>query len=380
MTVAVKKNIVLASGGTGGHIFPARALAEELTARGFAVTLITDGRGEKFEQLFPGVSILQVKAGSPSVRGIVGKIKAVASLIIGFFQARRALRRLKPAVVVGFGGYPSMPPAAAAASLGIPLLLHEQNAVLGRVNKLLANHARIIATSFDHTESPDNEIANKMIYTGNPVRRAILPLFGRHYESLTPEGEIKLLVLGGSQGATILSKVVPTALAALPEDLKSRLHVTQQCRAEDLEAVRTVYSGANIDANLSTFFDNVAELLGECHLAITRSGASTLSELTVAGRPSLLVPYKHAMDDHQRKNGENAVARGAARLILQDNFTVEEATRQLTYLLRHPDCLSVMASAASSLGEIHAAEKLADLVEECKPANSDSKNSGKAAA
>ncbi|MAZ04298.1 MAG: undecaprenyldiphospho-muramoylpentapeptide beta-N-acetylglucosaminyltransferase [Sneathiella sp.] len=373
-------SIVLASGGTGGHIFPARALAEELTARGFAVTLITDGRGEKFEQLFPGVNILQVRAGSPSARGIVGKIKAIVSLIIGFFQARRALRRLKPAVVVGFGGYPSMPPAAAAASLGIPLLLHEQNAVLGRVNKLLASRAHIIATSFDHTESPDNEIANKMIYTGNPVRRAILPLFGRRYESPAPEGEIKLLVLGGSQGATILSEVVPAALAALPDDLKSRLHVTQQCRAEDLEAVRGLYGDAHIDANLSTFFDNVAELLGECHLAITRSGASTLSELTVAGRPSLLVPYKHAMDDHQRKNGENAVARGAARLILQDNFTVEEACRELTYLLRHPDCLSVMATASSSLGEIHAAEKLADLVEKCKPANSDNKNSGKAAA
>ncbi|MDF2367770.1 undecaprenyldiphospho-muramoylpentapeptide beta-N-acetylglucosaminyltransferase [Sneathiella sp.] len=375
-----KQQIILASGGTGGHIFPARALAEELTARGFEVTLITDMRGEKYDELFPGVSILQVKSGSPSIGGLIGKIKAVAALLVGFLQSRKILRRLRPLAVVGFGGYPSMPPAAAAASLGVPLVLHEQNAVLGRVNKLLAGYAKIIATSFDNTESPDNETANKMIYTGNPVRRAILPLFGKGYISPVANGSINLLILGGSQGATILSEVVPAALAALPDDLKSRLHVTQQCRTEDIDKVRVHYQKSGIEANLASFFDNVAELLEGCHLAITRSGASTLSELTVAGRPSLLVPYKHAMDDHQRKNGENAVARGAARLVLQDNFTVEEVCRQLTDLLRHPDCLSVMANAATSLGEIHAAEKLADLVERFKSVNSDNKNSGKAAA
>lgn len=376
----LSKQIVLASGGTGGHIFPARALAEELTARGFEVTLITDMRGEKYDELFPGVTILQVKSGSPSIGGLIGKVKAVGALILGFLQARKILRRIRPLAVVGFGGYPSMPPAAAAASLGIPLILHEQNAVLGRVNKLLAGYAKIIATSFDHTESPDNDTANKMIYTGNPVRRAILPLFGRGYTSPAPDGAINLLVLGGSQGATILSEVVPLALLTLPDDLKVRIHVTQQCRAEDIEKVRALYKKNGIEANLGSFFDNVAELLEACHLAITRSGASTLSELTVAGRPSLLVPYKHAMDDHQRKNGENAVARGAARLVLQDNFTVEEVSRQLTDLLRHPDCLSVMANAATSLGEIHAAEKLADLVERFKPANSDNEKNGKAAA
>lgn len=315
---AATRQIVLASGGTGGHIFPARALAEELTVRGFEVTLITDMRGEKYDDLFPGVTILQVKSGSPSLGGLIGKVKAVGALIIGFLQSRKILRRIKPLAVVGFGGYPSMPPAAAAASLGIPLVLHEQNAVLGRVNKLLAGYAKVIATSFDNTESPDNETANKMIYTGNPVRRAMLPLFGKGYRSPASSEPINLLVLGGSQGATILSDVVPVALAALPDDLKSRLHVTQQCRAEDIEKVRALYRKSGIEANLARFFDNVAELLAECHLAITRSGASTLSELTVAGRPSLLVPYKHAMDDHQRRNADNAVARGASRLVLQE--------------------------------------------------------------
>ncbi|WP_373089482.1 undecaprenyldiphospho-muramoylpentapeptide beta-N-acetylglucosaminyltransferase [Sneathiella sp.] len=376
----VEKNIVLASGGTGGHIFPARALAEELNTRGYAVTLMTDRRGQKYDDLFPGTQIIVVRSGSPSLGGIAGKGKAILALVIGFFQARKALRRIRPVAVIGFGGYPSMPPAAAAASLRIPLILHEQNAVLGRVNKLLAGFAKIIATSFDHTESPDAEVADKMIYTGNPVRNAILALFGAAYQGPAADGPIKLLILGGSQGATILSDIVPAALVALPDDLKSRLKVTQQCRAEDIDAVRAVYADASIDAELASFFNNVADLLKECHLAITRSGASTLAELTVAGRPSLLVPYKHAMDDHQRKNGENAVARGAARLILQDNFSVEEVSRQLTYLLRKPDCLAVMAAAAASLGEVHAAEKLADLVTQFVPANNDDDTKRRAAA
>ncbi len=378
--MTAQRNIILASGGTGGHIFPARALAEELISRGFSVTLMTDMRGEKYEELFPGVSIVQVKAGSPSVRGLAAKVRAIGSLLVGFLQSRRILRRLKPIAMVSFGGYPSMPPAAAAASLGIPLLLHEQNAVLGRVNKLLAGRARYIATSFDNTESPDEDITDKMIHTGNPVRRAILALFGKGYRAPEAGGPINLLILGGSQGATILSEIVPAALAQLPEDLKSRLQVTQQCRVEDIERVRALYQESGIDASLAQFFPNVAELLERCHLAITRSGASTLSELSVAGRPSLLVPYKFAMDDHQRKNGEKAVARGAARLGLQDDFTVEEATRQIADLLRRPDCLSVMATAAAALGEIHAAEKLADLVERFTPANIETKKTGKAAA
>jgi len=374
------KNIVLASGGTGGHIFPARALAEELNSRGFNVILMTDGRGEKYDDLFPNTEIRVVKAASPAIGGIFDKIGAVFSIAIGFLQSRRILKRLKPVAVIGFGGYPSMPPAAAAASLHIPLVLHEQNAVLGRVNKLLSGYAKIIATSFDNTESPDDDATAKMMYTGNPVRRAILPLYRKGYEGPGVTGPINILVLGGSQGAKVLSDVVPAALSALPDDLKARLHVTQQCRNEDLQSARDTYDQSNIDADLAAFFEDVADLLDACHLAITRSGASTLSEVTVAGRPALLVPYKHAMDDHQRKNGENAVARGAARLILQDDFVAPEVTRQLVFLLRHPDCLSVMAGAASSLGEIHAAEKLADLVSRFVPANSDNNKNGKAAA
>jgi len=374
------RHIILASGGTGGHIFPARALGEELLARGYVVTLMTDMRGEKYEELFPGVRVLRVASGSPSIRGLLGKVKAAGALLGGFVQSRRLLRRLKPSAVVSFGGYPSMPPAAAAANLGIPLLLHEQNAVLGRVNRLLANRARFIATSFENTESGDGKTIAKMIHTGNPVRRAILALAGKGYSAPRDDGPLNLLILGGSQGATILSDVVPGALAALPESLRARLQVTQQCRPEDLERVAGLYRESAIAATLASFFDNVPELLANCHLAITRSGASTLAELGVAGRPALLVPFKHAMDDHQRKNAEEAVSAGAARLVLQDDFTVEEASRQIADLLSHPDHLAAMAAAMASLGETHAAKKLADLLECTIAADTEIKKTGKAAA
>lgn len=378
MTTA--RHVILASGGTGGHIFPARALAEELLRRHYVVTLMTDMRGVRYEEMFPGVRVIRVASGSPSVRGLAGKIKAGFALLKGILQSRRILRELKPAVVVSFGGYPSMPPAAAAAQLGIPLLLHEQNAVLGRVNRLLARRARFIATSFDHTESPDVSIAAKMIHTGNPVRGTILTLAGQGYRAPEADGPLNVLVLGGSQGAAVLSEIVPAALAALPDALRTRLQVVQQCRGEDLEKVSARYEMSGIPASLATFFDNVPELLRDCHLAITRSGASTLAELAIAGRPALLVPFKHAMDDHQRKNAKEAVEAGAARMVLQDDFTVDEASRQIADLLRHPERLAAMAAAMAALAEEKAADKLADLLECCIPANNDIKKTGKAAA
>ena len=360
---ASARHIVLASGGTGGHIFPARALCEELTNRGLQVSLMTDQRGEAYEKLFPGADIIPVTSASPSVGGLVGKAAAAVKLLAGTVQSILILRRLKPTAVVGFGGYPSMPPAAAAAFLKIPLILHEQNAVLGRVNKLLSGMATRIATSFHHTESAEEEVIRKMNFTGNPVRREILELHGRSYQSPEQENDIRLLVLGGSQGATVLSDVVPAAILALPEALQSRLHIVQQCRSEDLERVEKAYAASRVKTTLASFFTNVPELLSGCHLAITRSGASTIAELTVSGRPAILVPYKFAMDNHQQKNAENEVSKGAARLILQDDFTAETLSRHLMELLGSPDKLSCMARASAQLGEIHAAEKLADMVE-----------------
>ncbi|MEP3246838.1 MAG: undecaprenyldiphospho-muramoylpentapeptide beta-N-acetylglucosaminyltransferase [Sneathiella sp.] len=360
------QHIVLASGGTGGHIFPARALAEELISRGIRVTLMTDQRGGRYEELFPGVDVLSVRSASPSVGGLLAKVKAGLKLCVGTVQSLIILRKLRPSAVVGFGGYPSMPPAAAAALLRIPLILHEQNAVLGRVNRLLAGMAAKIATSFLHTESADRAVIGKMSFTGNPVRQEILDLYGAAYHEPKQDQEIRLLVLGGSQGATVLSDVVPAAVTALPEMLQKRLVIIQQCRSEDLERVTQAYEQSPVKTVLSAFFENIPELLANCHLAITRSGASTIAELTVSGRPAILVPYKFAMDNHQLKNAENEVAKGAARLILQDQFTPESLSAHLAELLRHPDKLTCMARASAQLGEVGAAKKLADMVEMTK--------------
>ncbi len=370
----LQKHIVLASGGTGGHIFPARALAEELVSRGVIVTLMTDVRGEKYEKLFPGVSIVSVRSGSPSIGGLFGKIKAGVNIVLGTLQAAIKLRKIKPVAVVGFGGYPSMPPCTAASLIGIPLILHEQNAVLGRVNKLLSSQAKGIATSFHYTESPDTAVAKKMMYTGNPVRSEILELHGCGYDAPEKDSKISLLILGGSQGATVLSEVIPQAIGKLPAELQKRLQVTQQCRPEDIVDVKATYASSEADTELATFFGNIPDLLKNCHLAITRSGASTIAELAVSGRPAILVPYKFAMDNHQLKNAENEVARGAAELVLQDDFTVETLVPMLTNLLTHPDKLSVMARSAAQLGETEAARKLADLVD--KLAKSEQSNPG----
>ncbi len=357
------KHIVLASGGTGGHVFPARALAGELQNRGYHVTLMTDERGEKYDKLFPGATIKQVKAGSPSLGGLLGKFTSVFKLGMGLIQSFFYLRKLKPIAVVGFGGYPSLPPAFAATFLGIPLVLHEQNAVLGRVNRLLARRATVIATSFAYTDTSERSDQEKLSFTGNPVRSEIQQLFGSAYNCISNDMPINILITGGSQGATVLSDVVPAAVAKLDEALQARLQIIQQCRAEDIERVRSVYDGTKAAATLATFFNNMPELLQNCHLAIVRSGASTMAELAVAGRPAILVPYKFAMDNHQFKNAKSAVDLGAAILISQDEFTPEALAAKLTVLLEHPEKLKTMARATANSAEVNAAAKLADLVE-----------------
>jgi len=362
MADRLNKHIVLASGGTGGHVFPARALAAELQGRGYKVTLMTDARGEVYEKLFPGVEIVQIRAGSPSVGGLIGKVKAAVNLLFGIVQSVLYLRKVKPVAVVGFGGYPSMPPATAASLLGIPLVLHEQNAILGRVNKLLAGRATMIATSFIHIDTEDVSVAKKMRFTGNPVRQEIMALFGQEYKCAGDKDEFNLLVIGGSQGATILSDVVPAAVQGLPEEIQKRLKITQQCRKEDLAQVDALYKTTEVDVTLATFFENMPNLLGSCHLAIVRSGASTMAELAVAGCPAILVPYKYAMDNHQFKNAKTAVDRGAATLMVQDNFNAKSLGETLVLLITHPEKLKTMAKASAHCAEIGAAGKLADLV------------------
>ncbi|WP_025898444.1 undecaprenyldiphospho-muramoylpentapeptide beta-N-acetylglucosaminyltransferase [Sneathiella glossodoripedis] len=356
-------HIVLASGGTGGHIFPARALAGELRERGYQVTLMTDERGERYEEMFPGATIKQIKAGSPSLGGLPGKVTSVFKLGVGLLQSIMYLRQIKPDAVVGFGGYPSLPPTFAASLLKIPLLLHEQNAILGRVNRLLARRANCIATSFAYTDTDERNLQAKMSFTGNPVRREIQELHGTPYRCVGNEEPVNLLITGGSQGAKILSDVVPVAVSLLDKDLQARLHITQQCRAEDIDQVRSLYANTASIVVLDTFFSNMPELLANCHLAIGRSGASTMAELAAAGRPAILVPYKFAMDDHQTKNARCSVDLGAAVLIAQDDFTPELLSSKLKTLLECPDKLKTMALATANSAEIGAAAKLADLVE-----------------
>jgi len=363
-TAADRRPIVLAAGGTGGHIFPAEALARELIARGRTVVLVTDRRGKAFGDRLPDVATHRIRAGRFDTGGVLGKVAGVADLVLGTFQARRLLKSLAPAAVVGFGGYPSVPTVLAAARLRLPTAIHEQNAVLGRANRLLAPRAGRIATGFATVAMVRDADRARLVHTGNPVRPAVAAL--RDREPYAPpaaeHGPFEILVLGGSQGARIFSEVVPAALAGLPGELRVRLNVSQQARPEDLERVRSAYAESGIVADLASFFDDVPARLARAHLVIARSGASTLTELVVAGRPAILVPYPHAADDHQSANARVLGEAGAAWVVPQPTLSPESLMQHLTALASAPDALARAAAAARGLGQPDAAGRLADLV------------------
>jgi UDP-N-acetylglucosamine--N-acetylmuramyl-(pentapeptide) pyrophosphoryl-undecaprenol N-acetylglucosamine transferase len=348
---------VLAAGGTGGHMFPAEALARELLERGRDVALVTDRRGQAFGDRMPGVALHRIRAGRFDA-GLVPKLVGVAELALGAIAARGLLRRLAPAAVVGFGGYPSVPTMLAAAALGLPTVLHEQNAILGRANRLLAPRVHRIATSFAEVGSVRSADRGRVVFTGNPVRPAVTAAPYRP----PAEGPIHLLVLGGSQGARIFSEIVPAALALLPAALKERVAVAQQARPEDLEAARQAYESGGVAAEVARFFDDVPARLARAHLVVARSGASTVAELTVVGRPAILVPYPHAADDHQTANARALAEAGAAWLMPQPELTAAALSSRIAALLRAPTALVAAARAAASLGRPDAAAHLADLV------------------
>ena len=304
--------IVLAAGGTGGHVFPAQAVAEELLARGRALALVTDRRGAGYGGALGRVDTYQVHAGTISGRPVVGKMVGLANAAMGFWEARRLLQRLRPAAVVGFGGYPSLPTLLAATRAGVASIIHEQNSVLGRVNRLLAPRVSLIATSYTRTAGLSGAPPARVAVTGNPVRREIRALREQPYAAPMAGGPFNVFVTGGSQGASILGQVVPAALAALPEGLRRAIVLTQQCRKDDIDLVRALYAAAAIEAELGTFFEDLPERLGRAHLVIARSGASTVSELAVAGRPAVLIPYRHAVDAHQSSNARALSEAGGA--------------------------------------------------------------------
>ncbi len=349
--------IVLAAGGTGGHMFPAEALASELLARGHAVALVTDRRGGGFGERLPAVDTHRIAAGGLAGTGIVGRAQGVVQLGFGFFQSRTLLGRLKPSVAVGFGGYASVPTVLAASFAGSPTVLHEQNAVLGRANKLLAKRATRIATSFPAVVGVGSDRA---VVTGNPVRPGIAALADATYPTITDE--LRILVVGGSQGARVFSRLIPEAIALLPVDLQRRLTIAQQARAEDLEAAQVNYTRASAKVELAPFFGDMPDRLRVAHLVISRSGASTVAELAAAGRPAILVPYPFATDDHQTANARALDSASAAWLMPESATTPATLAERLSTLAASPQMLAQAAAAARSIGRRDAAARLADLV------------------
>jgi UDP-N-acetylglucosamine--N-acetylmuramyl-(pentapeptide) pyrophosphoryl-undecaprenol N-acetylglucosamine transferase len=355
-------NFVLAAGGTGGHMIPAHALAAELKGRGHGVLLITDERGARFPGLFEGMPVHILPAGRLG-GGPIGWLKAAGSVLKGRGEAKRLYREHTPDAVVGFGGYPAFPSLLAASALKIPTVIHEQNAVMGRVNRLLAGEAEAIGTAYDQIDRLKPRYAGKVALVGNPVREEIARLGELPFPSFDEVAPLKILVTGGSQGATILSQVVPAGLGMLEPSLRRRLQVVQQCRPDDIERVRSQYVELGIPAEVMTYIEDMATKLADAHLMIGRAGASTIAELTAAGRPAILIPFAAATDDHQTANAREMVNAGGARAIAQANFTPDVLARQIEALAMDPIALNNAAARALSVGRPHAARDVADLVE-----------------
>lgn len=343
-------------------MIPAHAVAEELMARGHHVALVTDERGKKIPGIFEEAAVHVLPAGRMQ-GGPLGWVRGLRAILEGREMARRMYETFQPAVVVGFGGYPALPSLLAALKDDIPTVVHEQNAVLGRVNRLLAGKVNAIATAYPEVERLKPRFAAKTHLIGNPVRAEVLALREDEFPALTDESVFRLLVTGGSQGAHILSQVVPEGLSLLPVSLRRRLQVTQQCRAEDIERVRATYAELEIPADLATYITDMPEKLNWAHLVIARAGASTLAELTVAGRPAILVPLPSAMDDHQTANVRELVQAGGARSIPQAHFTPVELAKQIQKMAMEPGALQNAAGRAWNCGRPNAARDMADLLE-----------------
>ena len=354
--------IFLAAGGTGGHMVPAHALAGELRARGHHVKLITDKRGVRIPGLFEGIETHVLPAGRLG-GGPLGWLKAAGAVLSGRREARALYREAGTDAVVGFGGYPAFPALFAASAGRVPMILHEQNALLGRVNRFFAREARAIATSYANVARLKPAFSDKVVLVGNPVRSDVARLGEAPFPPYDETSPLKILVTGGSQGASVLGDIVPAGLGALPPSLRLRLQVVQQCRADDIEKVRETYRSLNIPAELLTYIDDMPAKLADAHLVIARAGASTIAELTAAGRPAILVPLPSAADDHQTANAREMAVAGGARMIAQSGFTAHALARQIAVLADDPQALANAAARALSVGRPHAVSDLADLVE-----------------
>ncbi|KPP80541.1 MAG: UDP-N-acetylglucosamine--N-acetylmuramyl-(pentapeptide) pyrophosphoryl-undecaprenol N-acetylglucosamine transferase MurG [Oceanicaulis sp. HLUCCA04] len=354
--------LLIAAGGTGGHIFPARAVAETLREAGWQIRLITDQRGMRHAAGFPGEGVDQIEAATPFVKNPAKAAGNTLRLARGFATAGGINARFRPDMVAGFGGYPAFPALAHAQLKRIPFVIHEQNAVLGRVNRVFARKAVAVASGFDRLDRLPAR--SRHVVTGNPVRSAILAGGRAPYDAPQADGPIRLLVIGGSLGARILSAGVPEAIAQLPEALRARLEVTQQTRAEQVDAARRIYAQAGVEAVCEPFFEDMGPLYARAHLVISRSGASSVSEIAALGRPSLLVPLEIAADDHQRANAQGLAATGAAQIITEDEIAAGALRARLETLLGDGEALGSMAEAALQAGKPDAHLRLASLLQD----------------
>jgi len=355
--------ILLAAGGTGGHLFPAYALAEELGRRGWRVELATDKRGDRYGMGFPAAAVHQLSAATVSSRSPVALARTGWALASGVREAMSLLVRMRPQAVVGFGGYPCFAPLVAARLKGVPAALHEQNAVLGRANRLLGPRVDAIATSFEDVKFLEGATRSKARFTGNPVRTAVLAAAATPYPPLAPGEPFSLLVFGGSQGARFFSDTIPPALERLPQHLRARLRVVQQCRPEDLDRVASFYGHSDIQAECQPFFADLPQRIAAAHLVIARAGASSIAELTAIGRPSLLVPLPHALDNDQLLNASSLARAGGAWVLEEKTLDHARLAAELTDLMETPERLVAAAEAARRAGRPDAVERLADLVE-----------------
>jgi UDP-N-acetylglucosamine--N-acetylmuramyl-(pentapeptide) pyrophosphoryl-undecaprenol N-acetylglucosamine transferase len=367
MIAAIAPRILLAAGGTGGHMFPAEALARALLARGLNVDLATDERGGGFGGRLPQVKVHRISSGGVAGKGLIARLRNLARLGVGFLQSRTLLRRLNPAVVVGFGGYPSIPPLAAAQRFNLPTLLHEQNAVMGRANRYLAKGAARLALSFEQVRFADQVEPARRTVTGNPVRPDISAIGDVPYAAPRTGEKVRLFVMGGSLGARVFGKAVPEAVALLHADLRRRLAIAQQARAEDVQQAQEAYRALDLEVELKPFFEDVPERLRQAHLLITRAGASTLAELTAAGRPAIMVPLPNSIDDHQMANARALESIGGGWLLPESALSPAALAKVLEEALAEPGRLEKAAATAKSLGKRDAADRLADLVIDLLP-------------
>jgi len=352
----------LAAGGTGGHLFAAEALAEALSRRGIAVALATDDRAERYGKTFPARDIHVIASATVRGRNPLSLARTAAMLGIGTMQGLRLLTRMRPAAVVGFGGYPTIPPVLAATLRKIPTVIHEQNAVMGRANRFLAPRVDAIATSFAGVLDREGKLNAKATRTGNPVRPAVIAAAATPYAAPDTTGPIRLVVFGGSQGARIMADIVPPAVERLARQLQARLAVVQQAREEDLARVTDIYARAKVAAEVAPFFADLPARIASSHIVVARSGASTVAELAAIGRPAILVPLPHALDQDQSANAGVLERAGGAMRLRQDDFTPDRLAAEITALASAPQKLVAMAAAARSQGATDAAERLADLV------------------